>query len=108
MSNNFNIAQCLSCHQYLLTKTSNTTEVSQTAEKRQVTKKTIAIGVTGQVVWFNVCKGYGFTHRDDQNSNIFRTGLLNVFEKFSRSFQKFLQVFESTHFWVYFQFKAKL
>ena len=36
-SNKFNIAQCFSCHQYLPTKTSNTTKASQTAkEKAQV------------------------------------------------------------------------
>ena len=46
--------------------------MSQTAEeKAQVTKNTIAIGVTGQVVWFNVRKGYGFIQRDDRNSDIF-------------------------------------
>ena len=71
LSNNFNISQCLLCHQYLPKKTSITSKASQTAEERQVIKKTIAIGVTGQVVWFNFCKGYGFIHRDDQNSDIF-------------------------------------
>ena len=67
-----NTVQCLSCHQYLPSKKSNTTEVSQTAVKKaQVTKKTTALRITGQVVWFNVRKGYGFIHRDDQNSDIF-------------------------------------
>ena len=62
----------MSCHQYLPTKTFNITKASQTAkEKAQVTKKTIAIRVTGQVVWFNIRKGYGFIQRDDRNSDIF-------------------------------------
>ena len=44
----------------------------QTAkEKAQLTIKTIAVGVAGQLVWFNVRKGYGFIHRDDRNSYIF-------------------------------------
>ena len=34
-------------------------------------------------------------------------GLPNVFGKFSPGFQNFLEVFKSTHFWFYFQFKAK-
>ena len=39
-NNNSNRAQCLSCHQNLLTKTSNTTKASQTTkEKVHLTKK---------------------------------------------------------------------
>ena len=36
-----------------------------------------------------------------------KTGLPKRFGKFSPGFQNFLQVFKSTHFWVYFYFEVK-
>ena len=39
--------------------------------KNSGTKKMLESGITGRVVWFNIRKGYGFIHRDDQDTNIF-------------------------------------
>ena len=67
----------------------NTTKASQTAkEKAQITKKTIEIEVSGQIVWFNVRKGYGIINHDDQNSDIFvhyTATVKNNLNKFLRS-----------------------
>jgi len=48
----------------------------------------VASGVTGQVKWFNVRNGYGFIHRDDQDSDVFihQTAIIkNNPKKFLRS-----------------------
>ena len=39
--------------------------------KNSGTKKMLESGITGRVVWFNIRKGYGFIHRDDQDTDIF-------------------------------------
>ena len=45
------------------------------------------VWVTGQVVWFNARKGYGFNHRDDCNIFVYYTAIVkNNPNKFLRSF----------------------
>ena len=39
--------------------------------KPKAPRKILAQGVTGRVVWFNVNKGYGFIHSDDNDRDIF-------------------------------------
>ena len=39
--------------------------------KKTRSKKTLESGITDRMVWFNVRKGYGIIHRDDQNTDIF-------------------------------------
>merc|ERR1712183_111007 len=77
-------------HQLPSIKRSSTIIVSQTAEQEApvVTREIIASGVTGQVKWFNVRNGYGFIHRDDQDSDVFvhQTAIIkNNPKKFLRS-----------------------
>ena len=40
-------------------------------QKSPATKKTIALGVTGQVIWYNIHKVYGFIHCSNQQNDIF-------------------------------------
>merc|ERR1712183_25476 len=77
-------------HQLPSIKRSSTIIMSQTAEQEApvVTREIIASGVTGQVKWFNVRNGYGFIHRDDQDSDVFvhQTAIIkNNPKKFLRS-----------------------
>ena len=45
------------------TPTVSTIRKSQYSKKKaSINRKTLASGITGLVVWFNVCKGYGFIH----------------------------------------------
>ena len=70
--------------------------------KNSGTKKTLELETNGQVLWFNVRRGYGFIHRDDQDTDIFvhQTAITkNNPNKFLRSVAQGL--FSSILLWVF-------
>ena len=58
---------CFSSYQIPSCKTIGCIKLSQkTKQKSPASKITIALGVTGQVSWYNIHKGYGFIHCDNR------------------------------------------